>query len=476
MRSLPLDIGVIHFVGVGGIGMSGLAEVTHNLGYTVRGSDVVESANLDRLRALRVPVAVGHAAANVADASVVVASSAIRATNPELVAARERAVPVVGRAEMLAELMRLKWCIAVAGTHGKTTTTSIISALLDAAEFDPTVINGGIVNAYGSNARLGTGEWMVVEADESDGTFVRLPATIVTITNIDPEHLDFYGDYNALRAAFRAFVQNIPFYGAAVLCADHPEVQKIVGRISDRRVVTYGLSPHADVRAVDVRPSASGSDFAVVLSDRVGGETERLDDLHLPMPGTHNVQNALAGVAVARELGIDCSVMRRALSEFRGVARRFSRVGEARGITVIDDYAHHPVEIAAVLAAARSAYFGRVIAVVQPHRYTRLRNLFEDFCSCFGDADAVVVAEVYAAGEEPIPGIGGAVLAQGLREQGHRLVVPLDRSEELPVVIAELAGRGDVVVCVGAGSITHWARLLPRQLMDLTNVRQRAKA
>lgn len=476
MRSLPLDIGVIHFVGVGGIGMSGLAEVTHNLGYTVRGSDVVESANLDRLRALRVPVAVGHAAANVADASVVVASSAIRATNPELVAARERAVPVVGRAEMLAELMRLKWCIAVAGTHGKTTTTSIISALLDAAEFDPTVINGGIVNAYGSNARLGTGEWMVVEADESDGTFVRLPATIVTITNIDPEHLDFYGDYNALRAAFWAFVQNIPFYGAAVLCADHPEVQKIVGRISDRRVVTYGLSPHADVRAVDVRPSASGSDFAVVLSDRVGGETERLDDLHLPMPGTHNVQNALAGVAVARELGIDCSVMRRALSEFRGVARRFSRVGEARGITVIDDYAHHPVEIAAVLAAARSAYFGRVIAVVQPHRYTRLRNLFEDFCSCFGDADAVVVAEVYAAGEEPIPGIGGAVLAQGLREQGHRLVVPLDRSEELPVVIAELAGRGDVVVCVGAGSITHWARLLPRQLMDLTNVRQRAKA
>ena len=476
MRSLPLDIGVIHFVGVGGIGMSGLAEVTHNLGYTVRGSDVVESANLDRLRALRVPVAVGHAAANVADASVVVASSAIRATNPELVAARERAVPVVSRAEMLAELMRLKWCIAVAGTHGKTTTTSIISALLDAAEFDPTVINGGIVNAYGSNARLGTGEWMVVEADESDGTFVRLPATIATITNIDPEHLDFYGDYNALRAAFRAFVQNIPFYGAAVLCADHPEVQKIVGRISDRRVVTYGLSPHADVRAVDVRPSASGSDFAVVLSDRVGGETERLDDLHLPMPGTHNVQNALAGVAVARELGIDCSVMRRALSEFRGVARRFSRVGEARGITVIDDYAHHPVEIAAVLAAARSAYFGRVIAVVQPHRYTRLRNLFEDFCSCFGDADAVVVAEVYAAGEEPIPGIGGAVLAQGLREQGHRLVVPLDRSEELPVVIAELAGRGDVVVCVGAGSITHWARLLPRQLMDLTNVRQRAKA
>ena len=476
MRSLPLDIGVIHFVGVGGIGMSGLAEVTHNLGYTVRGSDVVESANLDRLRALRVPVAVGHAAANVADASVVVASSAIRATNPELVAARERAVPVVGRAEMLAELMRLKWCIAVAGTHGKTTTTSIISALLDAAEFDPTVINGGIVNAYGSNARLGTGEWMVVEADESDGTFVRLPATIVTITNIDPEHLDFYGDYNALRAAFRAFVQNIPFYGAAVLCADHPEVQKIVGRISDRRVVTYGLSPHADVRAVDVRPSASGSDFAVVLSDRVGGETVRLDDLHLPMPGTHNVQNALAGVAVARELGIDCAVMRRALSEFRGVARRFSRVGEARGITVIDDYAHHPVEIAAVLAAARSAYFGRVIAVVQPHRYTRLRNLFEDFCSCFGDADAVVVAEVYAAGEEPIPGIGGAVLAQGLREQGHRLVVPLDRSEELPVVIAELAGRGDVVVCVGAGSITHWARLLPRQLMDLTNVRQRAKA
>ena len=476
MRVLPLDIGTVHFVGIGGIGMSGIAEVMYSLGYAVRGSDAAESANTARLRALGVRVTIGHAAANVADASVVVVSSAIRPTNPELVATRERHVPVVRRAEMLAELMRLKWCIAVGGTHGKTTTTSIIAAVLDAAQFDPTVISGGIVNAYGSNARIGAGDWMVVEADESDGTFVRLPATIAVVTNVDPEHLDFYGGYDALCEAFQSFVENIPFYGAAILCVDHPEVRAMIGRTSDRRIVSYGLGADADVRAVDVRLNPIGSEFAVAMRDRPSGTYERLDGLRLPMPGVHNVQNALAAIAVAREMGIDRAVLKRTLGGFRGVARRFSRVGEGLGIAVIDDYAHHPVEIAAALAAARSVYDGRVVAVVQPHRYSRLRDLFEDFCRCFEAADAVLVADIYAAGEEPIPGIDRAALVGGLRDRGHPCVVALDGPEALPGAVADVAGPGDVVVCVGAGSITQWAQALPGQLTALAPARRRAFA
>ena len=468
MRSLPLDIGVIHFVGIGGIGMSGIAEVMHNLGYTVRGSDLAENASVLRLRGLGVPVVVGHDGANVAGAEVVVISSAIPATNPEVAAARERFVPVVRRAEMLAELMRLKWCIAVGGTHGKTITTSMVAALLDAAQYDPTVINGGIVNAYGSNARLGAGDWMVVEADESDGTFVRLPATIAAVTNIDPEHLDFYGDFDSLRRAFQSFVENIPFYGAAILCVDHPEVRAMVGRISDRRVVTYGLSAQADVRAVDVTPVQGGARFDVVVNDRVTGATSRIDGLSLPMPGLHNVQNALAAVVIAREMGIDRTVLRRALAEFKGVRRRFTKVGEARGVTVIDDYAHHPVEIAAVLAAARASSEGRVIAVVQPHRYSRLKALFEDFCTCFNDADTVIVSDVYPAGEEPIAGIDRDALVRGLRNRGHRHVVPLSDPARLAELAAGVAGPGDVIMCLGAGSITNWAQTLPLQMAEAT--------
>ncbi|MBT5860066.1 MAG: UDP-N-acetylmuramate--L-alanine ligase, partial [Alphaproteobacteria bacterium] len=394
MRTMPLDIGPIHFVGIGGIGMSGIAEVMHTLGYNVRGSDQAESANVKRLTALGIPVAIGHSASNVADAEVLVISSAVVASNPEVVAARERFIPVVRRAEMLAELMRLKWCVAVGGTHGKTTTTSMIAAVLDAAQHDPTVINGGIINAYGTNARLGSGDWMVVEADESDGTFVRLPATIATVTNIDPEHLDFYGDFESLRAAFQTFIENIPFYGAAILCVDHAEVQAMVGQISDRKVVTYGLSAQADVRAVNLRPAKLGTDFDVVITDRASGSSDTIDNVHLPMPGRHNVQNALAAVAVARELGIDPVVMRRAFAEFAGVRRRFTKVGEASGVTVVDDYAHHPVEISAVLEAARAGYIGRVVAVVQPHRYSRLADLFDEFSRCFNDADTVIVADV----------------------------------------------------------------------------------
>ena len=467
MRHMPLDIGPIHFVGIGGIGMSGIAEVMHNLGYRVQGSDVAENANVQRLRALGIEVANGHAAANLGDAQVVAVSSAVDADNPEVKAARARFIPVVRRAEMLGELMRLKWSIAVGGTHGKTTTTSLVAAVLDGAGFDPTVINGGIINAYGTNARLGEGDWMVVEADESDGTFIKLPATIAVVTNIDPEHLDFYGDFDAARRAFQAFVENIPFYGFAALCIDHPEVQAMTGRIPDRRMVTYGVAPQADVRAVEVRLSARGAEFAVAFSDRMAGTARTMHAIRLPMPGAHNVLNALAAIAVAREIGIADDVIKQALAEFEGVKRRFTRTGQVRDITVIDDYAHHPVEITAVLKAARGVYEGRLIAVVQPHRYTRLHHLFDDFCSCFNDADLVIVADVYAAGETPIEGIDRDALVDGLRHHGHRDVLPLTDSGALAAIIAERAERGDVVICLGAGSITAWAEALSARLAEI---------
>ncbi|MDA0261649.1 MAG: UDP-N-acetylmuramate--L-alanine ligase [Proteobacteria bacterium] len=469
MRHLPLDIGCIHFVGIGGIGMSGIAEVMHNLGYQVQGSDLSENANVERLRGLGISVALGHKPDHLGGAKVVVVSSAVTDENPEIRAARARLIPVVRRAEMLAELMRLRWSIAVAGTHGKTTTTSMIAAVLDAASYDPTVINGGIINAYGTNARLGAGEWMVVEADESDGTFVKLPATIAVVTNIDPEHLDHYQGFDREREAFQMFVENIPFYGFAALCIDHPEVQAMIGRISDRRLITYGLGPQADVRGVDVSISASGASFAVQFNDRVRSKSRRFENLHIPMPGQHNVLNALAAVAVADEMGIGEDRIRQGFANFAGVKRRFTRVGTAAGITVIDDYAHHPVEIAAVLGAARAAYDGRIVAVVQPHRFSRLRDLFEEFCTCFNDADAVVVSEVYPAGEAPISGINRDTLVDGLRRHGHRHVVALPSHEHLAATTCDLAGNGDLVVCMGAGSITSWAQALPSEIEFLTD-------
>ncbi len=467
MRYLPLDIGPIHFVGIGGIGMSGIAEIMHNLGYAVQGSDAVEGSNVVRLRALGIGIAAGHDAANLGEAQVVVVSSAVGTDNPEVEAARARFLPVVRRAEMLAELMRLRWSIAVGGTHGKTTTTSMIASLLEAADFDPTVINGGIINAYGTNTRLGDGDWMVVEADESDGTFVKLPATIAVVTNIDPEHLDFYGDFDAERRAFQTFVENIPFYGFAALCIDHPEVQAMIGRISDRRLVTYGIAPQADVCAVNAQYSAQGSTYDVIHTDRALGTRRTLQGLSLPMPGAHNVLNSLAAVAVAREMGMADDVVRRALAGFKGVKRRFTRTGEAGGITVIDDYAHHPVEIAAVLSAARTAYEGRIVAVMQPHRYTRVQHLFDEFCSCFNDADTVVVADIYAAGEDPLRGIGRDALVDGLRRHGHRSVRALDAPGDLARMVAEIAAPGDLVICLGAGSITAWAEALPDELARL---------
>ena len=461
---LPRNIGPVHFVGIGGIGMSGIAEVMVNLGYVVQGSDQAEGANVKRLREKGVAIAIGHAAANLGDAEVVVISSAIKPDNPELLAARAQRRPVVRRAEMLAELMRLKSCVAIAGTHGKTTTTSMVAALLDAGGFDPTVINGGIINAYGTNARLGAGEWMVVEADESDGTFLKLPANIAVVTNVDPEHLDHFKTFAAVQNAFRAFVENVPFYGFSVMCTDHPVVQKLVGMIEDRRVITYGENPQADVRLFDLSHAGGTSLFSIALRDRAGALVREIKNVALPMPGRHNALNATAAIAVALELGIDDDRIREALANFGGVRRRFTRTGIWNGVTIIDDYGHHPVEIAAVLKAARESTKGQVIAVVQPHRYTRLAALFEQFCTAFNDADAVIVAHVYPAGEAPIAGADRDALVQGLRTHGHRRVIPLDGPDKLAPLVAGMAQAGDYVVCLGAGSITQWAYALPAEL------------
>jgi UDP-N-acetylmuramate--alanine ligase len=450
------DIGTIHFVGIGGIGMSGIAEVMHILGYKVQGSDVSEGYVVEGLRKAGIPISIGHSADNLGEAAVVVVSTAIKKDNPEVECAYERRIPVVRRAEMLAELMRLKSTVAVAGTHGKTTTTSMIAALLDVGGIDPTVINGGIINAYGSNARLGSSDWMVVEADESDGSFLRLDGTIAVVTNIDPEHLDHYGSFEKVKDAFVEFVENVPFYGAALLCVDHPEVQTIIPRLRDRRVVTYGFAAQADVRGENVRPVPGGNIFDVTVRSR-SGQVRTIADIELPMPGRHNVQNSLAAIGVAIELGILDEVVARGFARFHGVKRRFTKVGEIEGATIIDDYGHHPVEIRAVLAAAREGAQGRVIAVVQPHRYTRLRDLMDDFQGAFNDADIVYVAPVYAAGEEPIDGVSADSLVEGLKQRGHRAARTVDGPEDLCRQLRDIAARGDMVICLGAGDITKWA-------------------
>ena len=466
---LPRELGPIHFIGIGGIGMSGIAEVLLNQGYSVQGSDASENANVVRLRERGATVFVGHRAENIGAAEVIVVSTAIRRDNPELIAAREKRLPVVRRAEMLAELMRLKRSIAIAGTHGKTTTTSIVAALLDAGGFDPTVINGGIINAYGTNARLGAGEWMVVEADESDGTFLKLPADIAVVTNIDPEHLDHFKTFDAIKVAFRALVENLPFYGFAVMCLDHPTVQELVGRIEDRRVITYGENPQADVRLLDVDLTGGESRFNVLVRDRATAQAIYIEDLRLPMPGHHNALNATAAVAVAHELGVSIADIRKALASFGGVKRRFTKTGEWKGALIFDDYAHHPVEVAAVLRAARASTKSKVIAVVQPHRYTRLQALFNDFATCFNDADAVIVADVYPAGEKPIEGVDKEHLVAAIKAHGHRSANVLADPAQLPAQIAAIAGPGDYVICLGAGNITQWASALPADLAKVSS-------
>jgi UDP-N-acetylmuramate--alanine ligase len=466
-RPTPFDLGPVHFVGIGGIGMSGIAEIMLRVGYTVQGSDARASANTERLEKLGARIFIGQDPRNLEGASAVVYSTAIRPDNPELVEARARRLPLVRRAEMLAELMRLQFSVAVGGTHGKTTTTSLVAALLDAGGLDPTVINGGIINAYGANAKVGQGDWMVVEADESDGTFLRLRATCAVVTNIDPEHLDHYGSFDAVRRAFREFVESVPFYGFAAVCTDHPEVQAMAARVENRRLVTYGVNPQAEVRAERIEMGPDGCRFDAVIRPH-DGPALRWEGLHLPMAGHHNVLNALAAIAVARELGVDEEGVRKGLAGFGGVRRRFTTTGVAGGVRVIDDYGHHPVEIAAVLRAARAVTAGKVLAVVQPHRYSRLKDLFQDFCSCFNDADTVIVSDVYAAGEAPLAGASRDDLVEGLRRHGHRRVLPLPGPDALAALVKAEASPGDLVVCLGAGDITAWAYALPGQLEALS--------
>jgi len=456
MRGVATDIGTIHFIGIGGIGMSGIAEVMHNLGYKVQGSDVAEGYVVEGLRKRGIPVAIGHKAENLGDAAVVVTSTAIKRGNPEVELALEKRIPVVRRAEMLAELMRLKSTVAVAGTHGKTTTTSMVAALLDAGGVDPTVINGGIINSYGSNARLGASDWMVVEADESDGSFLRLDGTFAIVTNIDPEHLDHYGSFEKVKDGFVEFIENVPFYGAALLCLDHPEVQAIIPRVRDRRVVTYGFSAQADIRGVNVTPIPGGNRYEVIIRNR-DGSTRSIEGVELPMPGRHNVQNSLAAIGVALELGVPDEVIRTGFAKFAGVKRRFTKVGEVDGVTIIDDYGHHPVEIRAVLSAAREGAQGRVIAVAQPHRFTRLHDLMDEFQTAFNDADIVYVAPVYAAGEQPIEGVDATALVSGLKMRGHRAAQEISGPDALAAELAQVAKPDDMIICLGAGDITKWA-------------------
>ena len=463
---MPFETGPIHFVGIGGIGMSGIAEVMLNLGYEVQGSDMCENPNVVRLRKLGATIYIGHEAKQVHGAGALVVSSAIKGENPELIEARSLSIPVVRRAEMLAELMRLKWAVAVGGTHGKTTTTSMVAALMEGGGLDPTVINGGIINAYGANAKLGAGKWMVVEADESDGSFLKLFSTIAIVTNIDPEHMEHYGDFDTLRAAFDTFVENLPFYGFAVLCIDHPEVQNLVSRVTDRRVITYGFNAQADVRAENLSYENGGVKFDVIFRLRDGQGEECWPGLFLPMAGDHNTQNALSAIAVARALDITEAQVRSALEGFGGVKRRFSKVGEWNGVTIIDDYGHHPVEISAVLKAATQVCSGRVHAIVQPHRYSRLQDLFEEFCTCFNDAYAVHVTDVYAAGEDPIEGVSAQSLVEGLARHGHRNAQVVSR-ETISNALRQTLKKDDMVVFLGAGDITHWAYELPKQLAEI---------
>ncbi len=471
MPPTPFSVGPAHIVGIGGIGMSGIADVMLTMGYEVQGSDVADSANVERLRARGITVFIGHRPENVRGAGTVIISSAIRRDNPEVQAARLAGIPVVRRANMLAEITRLKYTVCIAGTHGKTTTTSMVACLLDGAGVDPTVINGGIIHAYGSNYKAGESDWMVVESDESDGTFTKLSPTAAIVTNIDPEHMDHYGTMENLRAAFDTFVENLPFYGFAVLCTDHPEVQALAARVTDRRRITYGFNLQADIRATNLTMDLNGAHFDVEIR-RPGMAAARLiAGLTLPMAGEHNVQNSLAAIAVALELEATDEQIRTSLAKFGGVKRRFSQVGEwvpveaSAPVRIIDDYGHHPVEIAAVLKAARAMLGqGQLIAVCQPHRYSRLRDLFEDFSTCFDAADHVFVAPVYEAGETPIDGINHDALVRSIRRHGHKSAATLDGLEHLPAAIRAIAEPGGMIVCLGAGDITKFAGELAARL------------
>ena len=462
---MPVEMGPIHILGIGGIGMSAIAEILHAKGYTVQGSDQKDSANVRRLRAKGIRVFVGHDPVNLVGARYIVVSTAIKPSNPELEAARARGYPIIRRAEMLAELMRLYTTVSVTGTHGKTTTTSLIANVFKAAGLDPTVITGGIINEWGSNARLGNGQWMIVEADESDGTFVKIPSQIGVVTNIDPEHLDYFKTVDNMHREFEAFFRNIPFYGLAIGCIDHPVIADMIDRLQlrrdGRRLLTYGVTAGADLVLKSARVDGSKTHFDADLGPRVRGGARALRGWSVPLSGQHNALNALAAIAAASEAGIGDDILRKALSDFSGVKRRFQPTGTWNGITIYDDYGHHPVEIAAVLKAAKAGARGRVIAVVEPHRYTRVRDLFKEFAGCFRDADSVVVTPLYSAGELPIDGIDHVALAEAIRATGHGAVATVDGEREIAPALKRLASPGDIVICLGAGNSTEWAHGLP---------------
>jgi UDP-N-acetylmuramate--alanine ligase len=467
----PEQAGLFHIVGIGGIGMSAIAEVMHTRGFRVQGSDLKDGGNLDRLRARGITCLIGHDPANVIGASHLVISSAVKPGNPEFEAAKERGIPIIRRAEMLAELMRPCATVSITGTHGKTTTTSLIADLLKSANLDPTVIAGGIINGWGTNARIGHGKWMVVEADESDGTFLKLPTQIGVVTNIDPEHMDYWPSLEALHQSFLQFIEAIPFYGLAVACIDHPVVRELLAKLggaaNGRRTLTYGVARDADIRLSNLRGSRDRIVFDAELGHAVTGGARKLEDLMLPVPGHYNALNALGALAAASEAGVSDEVIRKTFAAFSGVKRRFTSVGDWQGIRIYDDYAHHPVEIASVLRAARTGGDGRIIAVIQPHRYTRLQSLFNEFSACLDDADIVVVTPVYSAGEAPIPGIDRDELASGLLRHGHPNVLTVDNEEALVETIASAAKSGDIVVGLGAGTITDWINALPNKLAQL---------
>ncbi len=477
MKKWPLETGVLHFIGIGGIGVSGIAEIMHRFGYQVQGSDSKASANTKRLEEKNINIFIGHDADNLKNTKdnkpieVVVYSSAVKQDNPEIVAAKKNNIPVIRRAEMLAELMRFKNSIAIAGTHGKTTTTSLIGHVMEKTELDPTIINGGIANSYGSNVRIGESDWMVVEVDESDGSFTLLPSSIGVITNIDPEHMDFYDSFDEVKDAYRKFIYNIPFYGFAVACTDDDNVKSLISDLP-RKIISYGFKEGSDVRATNLRNTAEGMRFDVSVN--IDKENQIINDVLLPMFGAHNVLNALSCIAICTKIGVSVESIKQAFVSFKGVRRRFTTTGVVNGIRIIDDYAHHPKEIKAVLGTAkdivrRESNGGRIIAVMQPHRYSRLSGLFDEFCESFSAADAVIIADVYTAGEEPIANINKTTLVQGIINTGHKLVHSLDNVEQLPELIKNVATPHDMVLFLGAGDITSWAQALPNQLLELND-------
>ena len=462
---MPREIGTFHIIGIGGIGMSAIAEILLAKGYSVQGSDQKDSANVRRLRAKGVRVFIGHDAINLVGARSIVISTAVKSGNPELEAARAKGLPVIRRAEILAELMRLYSTVSVTGTHGKTTTTSLIAHIFAAAGVDPTVISGGIIQDWGTNARLGKGEWMIVEADESDGTFVRLPTQIGIVTNIDPEHLDYFKSVENMHREFETFFRNIPFYGLAVTCIDHPVARDMIERLDlrrdGRRLLTYGTTRGADLLLRGLTQERGGIVIDADLGPRVRGGERQIRGWAVPIPGQHNALNALAAIAAASEAGIADNAIRSALATFTGVKRRFELTGDWNGASIYDDYAHHPAEISAVLAAARAGARGRVIAVFEPHRYSRVHDLFGDFCACFRDADSVIVAPLYSAGEQPIQGIDQHYVAEGIRAAGHPAVMAIDSVRDLAPLLRRHVRAGDMVICLGAGTSTEWAHALP---------------